>query len=71
MAHRTERDIAEELLRIQHRAEQSHTATVEALRLGRVRTVELARRYGVPWQTIGDYFDMTADAARIAYSRGE
>jgi hypothetical protein len=57
MSQRTETEIATELLTIQvHR--------------GRVRTIELARRYGMSWELIGHALGISGDTARKQYERG-
>jgi hypothetical protein len=70
MTQRTETELALALLNIQAIAEREHRATAETLHRGRTRTIELARRYNVPWDTIGTVLQTTGEAARKQYERG-
>lgn len=70
MAHRSETEIARELLRIQATAELRHDETAEALERGRLRTIELARRYDIGWDEIGNLLGIKGNTARMQYERG-
>lgn len=70
MAQRTEREIARELLRLQRHAEAAHSETAEHLERGRLRTIELARRYALSWEEIGAELMVKGNTARMQYERG-
>jgi hypothetical protein len=70
MSQRTETEIATELLTIQAAVELHHQRHAEQVHRGRVRTIELARRYGMSWELIGHALGISGDTARKQYERG-
>lgn len=69
MTQRTETDIVRNFLTHQRHLEADVLHVSETITRGRRRTIELARRYGLEWEEIGIFLDITGEAARKWYER--
>lgn len=70
MSHRTEREIVLAFLYQQREAEGNLNANIDHVERGRIRVMELARRYSWTWDEIGDALGIKGDTARKQYERG-
>lgn len=71
MTHPTEAeaDTARGFLNVQRQFEVDVRVLTETAERGRKRSIDLARRYGLEWETIGHHLRMSGEAARKWHER--